>query len=916
MSVTDPNQRAVGDAPRAGVLRWPGAELDVRTAQVRRGRQTLALDRSSYEVLLALLLRAGQVLSKDDLLDAAWPGRVVSENSLAKAISRLRRELGEAAGAPLQSVHGYGYRWAGEVHWVDAEASPPTPAGEHDWIGVAVPKRPGWTFRRLLGRGSHSMVFLADSDAGDAPRAFKLGVGEEGLRHVRREVALHRYLAAIGRKVQGLAPALGWQLDEPPIFVEYPYFEHGDLAHWMASKAATGGVPFDHRLALAAQIAEALGELHAAGVVHQGLKPGNIFLAPDSGLPEGWRVAIADLGGGHASPMSPHADALFDADAMAEARSPSALHAAAALHCAPEVLAGGLPTQRSDLYSLGVLLFQLVVGDLRRPLAPGWESDVDDPLLRDDIRALAALRGEQRTLGAQQLALHLRQMPERRLAAAAREETQARARRAEVEFQRQRVRLRLLGAATAALCVGLAVATWTGWLAWEARRDEALRRSEAQAVLDFLTDDVLTRADPYHGGDVGISLRASLDAAAASIDERLGGRPVVAAAVHGAVAEAYEAWGEYAKAARHQRSAIERIAVGSPSADSLAAHHRRLCQFERLAGDLDAAQAACDAAAEGDRVRLGQVSDASLVEAAKLLYERGRCDTAVAQLASLVADEARSARLPPGVQADALWFIGLCQSRLGEEVVAAETFRSLVALREAESGLDDPKTAWALSDYAEALARAGRFAEAGAILERLDDRIVHRLGVEHPDALAIEYRRGLIAAGQGRDDEATGLFRRAYDGWSRKLGERHVLTILAGSELARSLARQGNRPEADALLARTQLVGRPLLAGRAARAADIQQLWVETLLHLGRVEDAARTLSDYRAVAVDVFPDQHPRVAAAHCYESQIAAHRGQLDEAGASLSACRLGMARLPADDYRRRILADAEQAAESAAR
>ena len=106
MSVTDSNPRASGEVPRGGVLRWPGAELELRSAQVRRGRQLLALDRSSYEVLLALLLRAGQVLSKDDLLDAAWPGRVVSENSLAKAISRLRREVGDEAGARVRAGQG------------------------------------------------------------------------------------------------------------------------------------------------------------------------------------------------------------------------------------------------------------------------------------------------------------------------------------------------------------------------------------------------------------------------------------------------------------------------------------------------------------------------------------------------------------------------------------------------------------------------------------------------------------------------------------------------------------------------------------------------------------------------------------------------------------------------------------------
>jgi non-specific serine/threonine protein kinase len=916
MAVTDPSQRAGSEAPRTGVLRWPGAEVDLRSAQVRRGRQLLSLDRSSYEVLLALLLRAGEVLSKDDLLDAAWPGRVVSENSLAKAISRLRRDLGDEAGAPLQSVHGYGYRWAGEVHWVDAEAPPPPSASENDWIGVMVPKRPGWTFRRLLGRGPYSVVLMADSDAGEAPRAVKLGLGEEGLRHVRREVALHRYLAAINHAVPGLAPALGWQLDEPPVFVEYPFFEDGDLAQWMAARAVGGGVSLEHRLALVAQIAVTLGELHAAGVVHQDLKPGNVFLRPDSTLPEGWRIALADLGGGHASPLPQQAEVLFDADVRAEARPASALRADAGIYCAPEVLAGGLPTQRSDLYALGVLLYQMIVGDLRRPLAPGWESDVDDPLLRDDIRALAALRIEERTLGAQLLALQLRQLPERRLAAAAQQEAAAREHRGEKQLQRQRIRFRLLAAASGALCVGLAVASWAGWLAWEARRDESLRRSEAQAVLDFLTDDVLTRADPYRGGDVGISLRGSLDAAAARIDDRLGERPLVAAAVHASVAGAYEAWGEYAKAARHQRLAIERTEAGSPGADSLAAQQRRLCQFERLAGDLEAAQAACDAAAEQDRRRLGAVSDASLVEGAKLLYERGRCSAVVGPLGALVLDDDRRRRLPAGVEADARWFIGLCQSRIGEEVAAAETFRTLVALREAESGPDDPQTAWALSDYAEALARAGRFAEAGAVLERLDQRFVERLGPDHPDVLAVEYRRGLIAAGQGRDDEATGAFRRAHEGWNRRLGEHHLLTVLAGSELARSLARQGDRQQATALLARLRLAGQQSLAGRDARVIDIQQLWVETLLDLGRTDDAARTLADFLAVAVEALPEQHPRLAVARCYESQIATQRGRLDEAGTALSACRLGLARLPSDDYRRRTLAEAEQAADSVGR
>src|SRR3546814_11899439 len=57
------------------------------------------------------------------------------------------------------------------------------------------------------------------------------------------------------------------------------------------------------------------------------------------------------------------------------------------LYLAPEVLSGQPSTLQSDIYALGVMLYQAVVGDWNRPLAPGWERQVDDELLREDIAA-------------------------------------------------------------------------------------------------------------------------------------------------------------------------------------------------------------------------------------------------------------------------------------------------------------------------------------------------------------------------------------------------------------------------------------------------------------------------------------------------------------------------------------------------
>ncbi|WP_084628270.1 winged helix-turn-helix domain-containing protein [Silanimonas lenta] len=912
------NQGAGEGAPAAaagrgaGRLRWPGAELDLRTAQVRVAGVPLALDRSSYEVLLALLLRAGQVVGKDDLLEAGWPGRVVSENSLAKAISRLRRELGELAGAPLQSVHGYGYRWAGEVQWLEAAAGAP-PHGEPGaaWVGRPVPGREGWTFTRLLGEGGPCLTLLAESSAGLAPRVVKLAVSEEGLAQVRREVALQRHLAAARRDLRGLAPLLSWRLEEPPFFFEYPYYESGDLPRWMLGQMLRGLLPLDQRLELLAQLAETVGELHAAGVVHQDLRPGNLFLRPEAELPSGWRLVLGGLGGGHATPITLAGERPPEAELLEPTARAEWLRAHHALHLAPEVLAGGIATQRSDLFALGVLLYQMVVGDLRRPLAPGWESEVEDPLLREDIRVLAALRPDERTLGASQLARHLRELPQRHEARCRQAAAEARQRAAEQQLRRQASRLRLLGAATVALVLGLGVAAFAGWLALEARTQERARREEAQAVLAFLTEDVLSRGDPYRGGDRAISLRASLDAAAERIGQRLGDRPATAAAVHLAVAGAYEAWGAYARAAAHQREAIAALETASATEGAeQAVHYRRLCHLERQAGRLVEATEACD---RGDALELaarGRVSDAGRVERAKLDHAAGRCGAAVDALRPLVDARVRREPLPPAAEAEAYWFLGLCQSRLGEDAAAVASFRALVARQEERFGMEHPSTAWALADFAEALARSGRLVEAEAVLDRMESVVLARLGPEHPDTLAVAYRRGLVALARGDEAEAARQFTHAHRGWAATLGRDHAWTLLAGSELARAQARLGERRGAERLLAELRFAAEPLLAEQPGRALDLHELWAQALLALGRLPEAQRELEAFEILARRELPEAHPRRAIAQCVRSRLAMAVGAFSQAGAALNACRTGLARLPPGDFRRRFLAEAERA------
>jgi tetratricopeptide (TPR) repeat protein len=188
--------------------------------------------------------------------------------------------------------------------------------------------------------------------------------------------------------------------------------------------------------------------------------------------------------------------------------------------------------------------------------------------------------------------------------------------------------------------------------------------------------------------------------------------------------------------------------------------------------------------------------------------------------------------------------------------------------------------------------------------------VLARLGPEHPDALAVAYRRGLVALARGDEAEAARQFAHAHRGWAATLGGDHAWTLLAGSELARAQARLGERRGAERLLAELQFAAEPLLAEQPGRALDLHELWAQALLALGRLPEAQRELEAFEALARRELPEPHPRRAIAQCVRSRLAMAVGAFSQAGAALNACRTGLARLPPGDFRRRFLAEAERA------
>ena len=108
-------------------FRFGDFELDTAAGRLTRGAESLAMPARHLDVLAALIARAGQVVSKDALVEAAWRDVAVTDNSLEQAISSLRRALTTHDDPPLiQTVPRQGYRFTGSVERLASRASDDT----------------------------------------------------------------------------------------------------------------------------------------------------------------------------------------------------------------------------------------------------------------------------------------------------------------------------------------------------------------------------------------------------------------------------------------------------------------------------------------------------------------------------------------------------------------------------------------------------------------------------------------------------------------------------------------------------------------------------------------------------------------------------------------------------------------------
>ena len=283
------------------------------------------------------------------------------------------------------------------------------------WRPALDQKVPGtqWNLVEKLGEGGFGEVWLGRHTTTKERRVFKFCFRADRIRSLKREVTLFRLLKEQVGHSPNIVPIVEVFFDEPPYYIEMEYVEGGDLKSWSEAQGGIEKVSVDVRLEIVAQVAEAMQAAHDAGVIHRDVKPSNILISRTS-TPDSNPIAkLTDFGIGQV--VSEEVLKGMTSLGFTQTLSPgSTSQAGTLMYMAPELISGKTASTRSDIYSLGVVLFQILVGDFSRPVTTDWFDEIEDPLLREDLKQCFAGNPQDRFGSPIELAKQLRGLPERR----------------------------------------------------------------------------------------------------------------------------------------------------------------------------------------------------------------------------------------------------------------------------------------------------------------------------------------------------------------------------------------------------------------------------------------------------------------------------------------------------------------------
>src|ERR1700678_1777071 len=509
---------SVGDVAQTSGRLWRFAdyEFDELSRELRVKGRAVDLESKPLDILLQLLLHAGEVVTKEELLEAVWPNVTVVDGSLATAVSKLRKAMGDEEHPAIVTIPRVGYRLAVPVYCKTGAAAAGPELGFK--VGDVVPGREQWQLSRPMDVSGSSEVWLAENPKTREQRVFKFAADGVRLKGLKREITISRFLReSLGDRPE-FVRILEWNFETPPFFLESEY-AGPNLAEWAESQGGLTKILYDVRLRLLVDVAQAVAAAHDIGVLHKDLKPANILVV--AGSHGGWQVKLADFGSASLfEPSRLHALGITNLGFTQTAGLENGSLTGTLMYLAPEVLAGQSPSAGADVYALGVMLYQLTIGDFRKPLAPGWEAEIKDPLLREDIADAACGDPAKRLNSAAELVERLLTLEQRRIKRTELETARSRAQIAERRLAEARARRPWVVFAIVALAAGLAVSIALYRRAARERDNANRQTAIANSINQFLSDDLLGRGNPFVSGKSGESLMDAIKQASPAIDRK------------------------------------------------------------------------------------------------------------------------------------------------------------------------------------------------------------------------------------------------------------------------------------------------------------------------------------------------------------------------------------------------------------
>jgi tetratricopeptide (TPR) repeat protein len=760
---------------------------------------------------------------------------------------------------------------------------------------------------REIGRGGMGTVYLGVDETVSPRREVAVKVLRDALHaeHAARFLTEQRLLSSldhpgIARFLEGGTDARGHAY----LVMEYVPGEPIDA--YCDRRQLT----IAQRLRLFRDLTDAVAYAHRQLIVHRDIKPRNV-LVTDEG-----QVKLVDFG--IAKPLL-----------AASYSETEATHTGVQLmtpeYASPEQVTGGRITTATDIYGLGLLLYELLCGHRAQRIARSVPGEIDRVVVRDEVprpsvtvettvtgrgdtdlsaeqiaasrrttppRLIRRLRGDlDRIVG-----MALRKEPERRYASVGlfAEDLDrflagqpVRARGDSVTYRAAKFvgRHRVLVTAAAALVVMLA-----GYIAvslqhaaeLQAALDDAQREAaKASQVSQFMVQ-LFEGNDPDNAQGADVTGRELLERGVARADE-LSDEPVLQAQLLDTIGGVYRSLGEYARARPLVERALEaRLAAHGDTHADVAHSRRHVGTLLRFLGEYDLSAAELGRALEIDRQLTPQGSPAlasSLHELGHTLVELRQTDEGERLFRNALA--MRRALLGPDHVdvAESLSGVAYARSQLGFPREAVSHYEEALRIHRLRLGPGHPQVARSHQNLAVNLSDLGEYREAARHYELALDVYRTVYGGIHPSIAITINNLANLKAREGDLAAAEPLFRQTLEMRRQLYEEDHPSVVRAVGNLATILMRMDRETEAEgmfrALIARREALGQH----DSAEVMRFRANLAEALRRQGKLGEAE---------ALARFVLTHPTTATAGPIErstslvtlARVSRDRGRLDDA------------------------------------